>query len=185
MPTFSSTTALLVIDMQEAVLSGAIAVPEVIDKINELVQRCREAGAPVVWIQNENVNDPEMTAGAPGWQIAAALNRSDEDIVVDKHYRDSFAGTDLDVVLEKGGIKRLLVTGAATSYCVHTTALSAMVRGYDVTLVSDAHTGRGHLLPNGELLPQEMLVDFVNCQIGSMEYPERKIEAVATAGVVL
>ena len=185
MPTSSSPTALLVIDMQVAVVDGALDRSRVIDNINALAARCRQAGAPVVWIQNENVRQPEMTAGAPGWQIVPELDRGEGDPVVHKNYRDSFADTDLAAVLEKTGTTRLLVTGAATSYCVQTTAMAAVLRGYDLTLVGDAHTGRGHLLTTGELVPPELLVGLVNSQFANMSYPDRTIEVRATADVVI
>jgi nicotinamidase-related amidase len=178
-------TALLVIDMQEAVVDGAFNVPQVIENINGVVARFRSSGAPIVWIQNEDLSDPDMTAGAPGWQVVAELNRRDEDLVVHKGYRDSFAATDLSAVLEKAGITRVVVTGAATSYCVQTTTLSAIVHGYDVTLVGDAHTGRGHLLANGERVAPELLIDLVNSQFGAMAYPERTIAVVAARDVVV
>lgn len=181
-PMTSSNAALLVIDMQEAVVDGCLDVPAVIANINTLTARAREAGVPVVWIQNEDVTDPQMTAGAAGWQIAASLERAEGDAVVAKTYRDSFADTDLAAVLDKAHADRVVITGAHADFCVHTTAMAAVLRGYDVTLVTDAHTARGHTLPTGELSP-ETIVAFVNSRIGTMTYPGRLIEAVPTADV--
>jgi len=45
--------------------------------------------------------------------------------VVAKEYRDSFAGTELGAVLAVTGVRRLVLTGAQSQYCVQTTALSA------------------------------------------------------------
>jgi len=48
-----------------------------------------------------------MTAGSPGWQLAASLDRRPADRVVSKTYRDGFAATGLDTTLEGLGARRL------------------------------------------------------------------------------
>ena len=57
-----------------------------------------------------------------------------------KTFGDSFEGTDLEGVLAKAGVGRLVVTGAQTDACIRSTIHGAFARGYDVTLVGDAHT---------------------------------------------
>jgi len=86
--------------------------------------------------------DPEMTRDSPGWQLAAALDRLDGDPVVPKTYRDSFAETALAGLLAASGVRRLIIAGAHSDYCVQMSALSAVIRGYDVTLASDGHTAQ-------------------------------------------
>ena len=175
-------TSLLVIDMQEAVLTGCADVPGVTERINELAQRAREAGAAVVFIQHSDADDPEMAAGSNGWQLAEALQRLDGDTVVTKTYRDSFADTDLGAVLARSGARRLVVTGAHSDFCVQTTALSALLRGYDVTLVSDAHTARPVELPEGRL-GAEAVVAFVNSRFATRRHPGRTVEVRPAAEI--
>jgi nicotinamidase-related amidase len=100
--------ALLVIDMQETVLARCADVPGVIERINGLLGRARRSGAPIVFIQHQDADAPELAAGSPGWQLVAALDRREGDPVVAKEYRDSFAGTELGAVL----IWKSLSTGA-------------------------------------------------------------------------
>ena len=57
-----------------------------------------------------------------------------------KHYGDSFEDTDLESLLAEHQVGRLVVTGAQTDACIRSTLHGALVRGYDVTLVEDAHT---------------------------------------------
>ena len=147
MPNRKFSTALLVIDMQDAVLRECVNVLGVIERINDLLRRAREAGAAVVLIQHEDASEPELTAGSAGWQLADALERLDGGMVVAKSYRDSFANTKLADVLTKVGARRLVLTGAQSDFCVQTTALSALLRGYDLTLVSDAHTTSSTPMP--------------------------------------
>ncbi len=177
-------SALLVIDMQEAVLADCVDVPGVIQRINHLLERARQSGAPIVFIQHEAPEDPELTAGSPGWQLVTALGRREGDPLVAKLYRDSFAGTELGAVLAGWGVRRLVVTGAQSQYCVQTTALSALHHGYDVTLVGDAHTTSPTILPEGQI-PAETIVRFVNHCFATLQQPGRSAEVAAAADVVL
>jgi hypothetical protein len=59
---------------------------------------------------------------------------------VEKIYGDSFEDTTLESVLSGLGVGRLVVVGAQTDACIRSTIHGAFVRGYDTTLVSDAHT---------------------------------------------
>ena len=60
--------------------------------------------------------------------------------LVDKSYGDSFEETSLEEILEQLAVGRLMVVGAQTDMCIRSTLHGAFVRGYDATLVSDAHT---------------------------------------------
>ena len=60
--------------------------------------------------------------------------------VVEKNFGDSFEATDLETVLADLGVGRLVVVGAQTDACIRSTLHGAFVRGYDATLVGDAHT---------------------------------------------
>jgi nicotinamidase-related amidase len=177
-------TALLVIDMQEAVLAGCAGVPGVVARINALLGRARRAGAPIVFIQHQDADDPEMTAGSPGWQLAAALDRRPADPVVAKRHRDSFAATGLGTTLEGLGARRLVITGAQSDFCVQTTALSALFHGYDVTLVGDAHTTGPATLPGGAV-PADSVIELISSRFATLRQPGRRVEVVPAAAIVL
>ena len=81
-----------------------------------------------------------MPQGSDAWQYAPELTREDGEALVPKSYADSFEDTDLEEVLAAAGVGRVVVTGAATDECIRSTLHGAFVRGYDVTLVGDAHT---------------------------------------------
>jgi len=74
------------------------------------------------------------------WQIVPELTPGDGEPLVEKSYGDSFEDTTLETVLSGLGIGRLVVVGAETDSCVRSTIHGAFVRGYDASLVSDAHT---------------------------------------------
>jgi nicotinamidase-related amidase len=149
MTTAVSVTTLLIIDVQEAVLADCADVEGVLARIDELTGRARRAGAAVVYVQHSDPEDPEMARGSRGWQLAARLERVAGDPVIAKTYRDSFADTGLGAILSSSKTTRLVMVGTHSDYCVRTTALSALTHGYDVTLVSDAHTAQAAELPEG------------------------------------
>jgi nicotinamidase-related amidase len=130
-------TALLVIDVQNCVVGNAYERDRVIANIETLVGKARAADAPVLWVQHSS---DEMPKGSEGWEYVAELERLDGEPVVHKTYPDAFEATDLEDRLAERGVGRLVVTGAQTEECVRSTLHGALVRGYDATLVSDAHT---------------------------------------------
>lgn len=130
-------TALLVVDVQNDVVGAAHGRDGVVANIATLVDRARSAGVPVVWVQHSA--DP-MPIGSDGWQFVPELKQEESEPVVHKRYPDSFEDTDLEQVLAQREIGHLVVTGAQTDECIRSTLHGAIVRGYDATLVEDAHT---------------------------------------------
>ena len=130
-------TALMVIDVQNGVVTGSHDRDGVVGRIASLVDRARAESVPVVWVQH---NDDALENGSDAWQIVSELSPDDAEPVVQKRYGDSFEGTDLEAVLAARSIGRVVVTGAQSDACIRSTLHGALVRGYDVTLVADAHT---------------------------------------------
>jgi nicotinamidase-related amidase len=130
-------TALLVIDMQRGVVAEAFEVERVVTNISTLVDRARVQGAPVIWVQHA---DDELTEGSAAWEFIDELQPADDESLVHKHFGDSFEDTDLEAILAAHHVGHLVVSGAQTDACVRSTLHGALVRGYDTTLVSDAHT---------------------------------------------
>jgi nicotinamidase-related amidase len=130
-------TALVVIDLQNDVVAHAYRRDEVLGAVHGLVERARQARVPVVWVRH---GDDELKAGSDAWQIVAELVPAPGEAIVEKSYRDAFEGTDLEQVLSRLGVGKLVVTGAETDMCVRSTLHGALARGYDAILVGDAHT---------------------------------------------
>src|SRR3954454_20993249 len=130
-------TALLVIDVQNDVVAGAHNRDAVVANVASLVDKARSENVPVVWVQHSSDNLPK---DSEGWQYVPELKLDDSEPVVHKRYGDSFEETDLESVLAERKVGRLVVAGAQTDECIRSTLHGAIVRGYDATLVSDAHT---------------------------------------------
>jgi nicotinamidase-related amidase len=134
-------TALVVIDVQNGVVKAAHERDVVVANIASLVDRARLEGIPVVWVQHSS---KQLARGSDDWRIVPELVPGDAEPLVEKTYGDSFEGTTLETVLSGLGVGRLVVAGAQTDACVRSTLHGAFVRGYDATLVSDAHTTDDH-----------------------------------------
>src|SRR5882672_9210255 len=131
------TTALLVVDVQNGVVEGAHERDAVVANVDSLVEKARRERVPVVWVQH---NDEQLERGSDNWRIVPELKPGDAEPLIEKSYGDSFEDTTLEKVLAGLGVGRLVVVGAQTDACVRSTLHGALVRGYDTTLVSDAHT---------------------------------------------
>jgi nicotinamidase-related amidase len=134
-------TALLVIDVQNAVVKGAYVRDLVVANISSLIQKARLERVPVVWVQHSS---EQLPRGSNDWQIVPELTPNDAEPLIEKLYGDSFENTNLETVLSRFGIGRLIIVGAETDACIRSTLHGAFVRGYDATLVSDAHTTGDH-----------------------------------------
>ncbi|KAA0116857.1 cysteine hydrolase family protein [Mycolicibacterium sp. P9-22] len=130
-------SALLVVDVQNTVLADAVGRDDVVAAVGRLIDRARSQRVPVVWVQHSG---DELERGSDGWRIVEELTRADTDPLVEKQHGDAFEDTTLEGVLDSLGVGRLVVAGASSDQCIRSTIHGAFARGYDVTLVGDAHT---------------------------------------------
>lgn len=141
--------ALLVVDMQVGMLQGLPKhdLAGVIGRINRLTDMVRRLAGTVIWIRHCGPTGSGFERDGKGWAFLPELVRRDGDRVIEKTLNDAFAGTTLAASLNETAPDRLLVAGWATDFCVDTTIRSAVSKGYQVVVASDAHTlaDRPHL----------------------------------------
>jgi nicotinamidase-related amidase len=171
-------TALLVIDVQNGVVAGTPRRDEVIANINTLVDKARTEDVPVIWVQH---SDAGLPRDSDNWQYVPELVRLESEPLVHKSYGDSFEETDLEALLEERGVGRLVVTGAQTDACIRSTLHGAITRGYDATLVGDAHTTED--LTAYGAPPPEQVIAHTNLYWESHTAPGRSGGTVETAKV--
>ena len=171
-------TALLVIDVQNGVVGGAHDRDRVIANINSLVAKARSEDVPVIWVQH---SDDQLVKGSDEWQYVAEIDRHESEPVVHKSYGDSFEDTDLEALLAERGVGRLVVAGAQTDQCIRSTLHGGFVRGYDVTLVGDAHTTED--LSEWGAPPPDLVIAHTNMYWKFHEAPGRSAGTVDTADV--
>lgn len=136
-----SATALLVVDVQQGLFQKSTPVyraADLIHNIQILVDAAHRAHVPVVYIQHNDKNS--LAKDTPAWQLHPEMSPAENDLRVDKQHSNAFEETPLDDLLKARGVNHVVVTGLVTHGCVKNTCLGALERGYQVMLVSDAHS---------------------------------------------
>jgi isochorismate hydrolase len=172
------STALLVIDVQNGVVANAHDRDGVVANINTLVEKARHEDVPVIWVQHTS---EDLPVDSENWKYVPELQRSETEPLVHKKYGDSFEDTNLEDLLAERGVGRLVVTGAQTDACIRSTLHGGLTRGYDVTLVSDAHTTED-LSQYGAPTPDKVIA-HTNLYWEYQDAPGRHGGAVPTADV--
>lgn len=150
-----SSTALLIIDVQEAMFS----YPDmklhdeegVMERIISLQHKARTAGTPIVYVQH--TADEEYTKDLSTWQISHRITPQKDEVIVEKPTWDAFHKTNLQEELQKLGITNLVICGMQSEFCLDTTIRRAYSLGYQSVLVQDAHS----TFDNGSLSSSEIV----------------------------
>jgi nicotinamidase-related amidase len=171
-------TALVLVDVQNGVLEGTHARDAVVANVSSLVEKARGDAVPVVWVQH---SDDTLERGSDAWQFVPELAPDAAEPLVEKSYADAFEETALESVLSDLAVGRLVLAGAQTDECIRSTLHGALVRGYDATLVSDAHTTED--LSEWGAPPPEKVIAHTNLYWGNHRAPGRTAGTVATADV--
>jgi nicotinamidase/pyrazinamidase len=151
--------ALIIVDVQNDFCpGGALAVPhgdQVIPAINQLLAYPWLAVATKDWHPAHHCSfqaqrgpwPPHCVQGTPGAELHPALDASNIQVIITKGSRperdaySGFDGTDLARILRDRGVRRVVVCGLATDYCVSATARDALKEGFEVLVPEDAIRG--------------------------------------------
>jgi nicotinamidase-related amidase len=170
-------TALLVVDIQKGVVENARKRDAVVANIGRLVETARREDVPVLWVQH---SDTDLAKGSEDWRLVPGLAPHDSESLIEKTYGDSFEDTNLETVLTGLEIGRLVVVGAQTDACILSTLHGAFVRGYDVTLIGDAHTTEDQTAWGAS--PPEQVIAHTNLYWSGQAAPVRKAAMAQTEG---
>lgn len=152
----NTDSAFLIIDMQQEEGFPLHDVEAVIDNTASLLAALRGAGMPVIYTRHVNAADgsdlppgePVDAGGRPASyragtrqvEILQRLAPRPTDYVLDKTRYSAFHRSELDALLRRLGIRKLVVSGVLTDVCVLATVLDAFALGYQVALIADACT---------------------------------------------
>jgi len=174
-----TATALLIIDVQVGVVGAAYQRETVIANVQTLLAAARASGTPVIWVAH---SEEQMPIGSDTWQYVPELVRLENEPLVHKLYGDSFEATDLETALAAANVAHLIVVGAQTDACIRSTIHGAFTRGYDVTLVSDAHTTED--MSEWGAPPPDVIIKHTNMYWGFQSAPGRTAKVLPTAEVL-
>jgi nicotinamidase-related amidase len=171
---------LLVVDVQVGVMSQAWDAPRIIENVSRAVERARTQGVPVIWVQH---SDEDLAYGSPEWQWVPELAPAEGEPRIHKRFNSSFELTALDEELAKLGATHIALAGAATNWCIRATAYGALDRGYDLTLIKDAHTTGTMELDNGASIEAETVIHEFNIAMTWVSYPGRTNGTATADGI--
>jgi nicotinamidase-related amidase len=161
---------LLVVDVQVGVMRNGWDAQRIINNIGIAVEKARTQGVPVIWVQH---SDDELVDGSPDWQFVPDLLPAEGEMRLDKHFTSSFEQTLLEETLGRLGATHILLVGAATNWCVRATAYGALDRGYDLTLIKNAHTTETIELENDIMIEAADVIRELNIVMTWLSYPGR------------
>ena len=161
---------LMVVDVQVGVVQSAWDSARVIARVARAVERARARGVPVIWVQH---GDDDLPRGSAQWQWVPELRQREGEPLIHKRFNSAFEDTKLERVLADLGATHIVLAGAATNWCIRATAYGALDRGYDLTLVEDAHTTESMELSDGITIDAARLVDDLNIAMTYLSYPGR------------
>lgn len=143
-------TALLVIDVQQALIDGRPArKDEFLMNIKMLIDAAHTGGTEVIYVRHDGGTGDELEAGTPGWQLDCSLSPKLEEQVFDKRFNSAFRKTGLHKYLQEQDIARLVVCGMQVEHCVDTSVKVAFELGYEVFIPSGATTTYDNPLLSG------------------------------------
>ena len=177
-------SVLVIVDVQVGVVSEAWDAPRVITNVARTVERARDHGVPVIWVQHAS---DELPHGSPPWQwvpeLVPNLLPSANELLIHKQFNSSFEQTTFEEELARLGVTHITLAGAMTNWCIRATAYGALERGYDLTLVKDAHTTANVDLGNGKMIEATNIVTELNIAMTWLRYPGR-VNGTATTEAV-
>jgi len=163
-------TVLLVVDVQVGVMRTAWDAPQIIKNIVVAIEKARSQGIPVIWVQH---SDKELIYGSLDWQLVPELFPTEGEIRIYKQFNSSFEQTSLEETLARLGATHIVLVGAATNWCIRATAYGALERGYDLTLIKDAHTTETIEFEDGTKIEAANIILELNIAMKWLSYPER------------
>ena len=155
----NQNTALLVMDMQVAVIRNLPDHTEITGQVGKAITFARSRSIPVFFVVvGFRPGMPEISMNNKVFSASKerSANRNMEDlmkiddsvvpalgeIVVTKRRISAFTGSDLEVLLRAQGIQHIVLTGVATSGVVLSTLCEAADKDYRITVLSDCCTDK-------------------------------------------
>jgi nicotinamidase-related amidase len=168
--------ALLIIDIQNGSFSEpCFQAEEIVRRVNVLSTLFRALDFPVIIIQHDGTKLNEFIPHTHDWKLIDTLEVSPSDILISKSANDAFYETALQSKLNEWNVRDIVVTGTATDFCIDSTVQSALVKDYNVTIISDGHT-----TTDKPLLSAERLIQHYNWVWKNLTPTKGKIQVMKT-----
>ena len=160
--------ALLVIDVQNEYITGALQVTYPSGSLNNIVKAihtAKEANIQIIIVQHTSIDEMHtFVKGSKAWELHDEIKKFTPDFFIEKHYPSAFAHTELESYLRENGINTIAICGYATQVCCDTTARYGMHLGFDIEFLYDATATLGLKTATYSVSAQELFETAVATQ---------------------
>ena len=159
-------TALIVIDLQEAMLADRDAGypwanPDAPETAGRILAAFRAAGMTVVHVHHNGADPADGFHPDNPYSVAMPeVAPAPGETVVVKLGSSGFIGTGLEALLNEAGVQSLVIVGGEANMCVESTARMAGNLGFKTTVVADALVNFQRTLRDGRVLPPQTVLDM-------------------------
>jgi nicotinamidase-related amidase len=155
-------SALIMIDCQNTYRQGIMrleGVEEAIVEAQKLLEMARQLHIPIVHIRHDGGAGTPYDVNAAIGAISDEVAPEGNEVVITKHYPNSFFNTELDQVLKSYGVQNIVLAGFMTHMCINSTAHGGFNLGYRPTVVASATATRALEGANGNVIPAQQVQD--------------------------
>ena len=126
-------TVLLIVDVQNSIMEEHPYQEEIlIENLQKLIAYSRNNGIEIVYVRHIDEQGTELEEGSEGFQIFHKITPLDTDKIFNKRFNSAFRKTGLKEYLDSKNIRKIILTGMQTEYCIDATLKSAFDLDYEV-----------------------------------------------------
>ena len=126
-------TALLVIDAQELITTEKLyAFDSFIANVRTIIAEARKNGVEVIYVRHDDGEGQPLSKGNAGFDVYSGFAPETGERIFDKYVNSPFRDSGLLDYLQKKAVKRLIVTGLQTDYCIDATVKCGFEHGFEM-----------------------------------------------------
>ena len=126
-------TALLVIDAQELITDERLyAYDKYMDNVRKLISEARKCGTEVIYVRHDDGEGQPLSKENEGFDVCREFAPEEGERVFDKSVNSPFRDSGLLEYLRGKAVKRLIVTGLQTEYCIDATVKCGFEHGFEM-----------------------------------------------------
>jgi len=135
---------LVLIDIQNDYFPGGnmelVGIEKAATNAQKILQKFRDRKAPIFHIQHisKDPQAPFMLPDTNGVKINEKVMAKPGELIIEKHFPNSFRDTSLLKQLKDRNIEELVICGAMSHMCIDTSVRAAFDLGFSCTVIEDA-----------------------------------------------
>ena len=136
-----SGTVLLVVDVQKLITNDRLCFfDRFTENLRRLIAEARKNGVEVIYVRHDDGEGQPLSKGNDGYDIHEDFAPESGEKVFDKSVNSPFRNTGLTEYLRSKGVRRLIVTGLQTEYCIDATVKCGFEHGFEMIVPEYCNT---------------------------------------------